>query len=185
MIGHVPSPQERAVKVFEGFVGHGDYPCLGARSVLKRRRVTVRAYAELGAAGTAPALLADLRSFAESTDPQADLVSFVAIFQGPRIEGEQQFEELLWQQLQLLNDLDPEPWNPSVSPDPADPHFGFSAAGTAFFVVGLHVGLHVGGWTLSSLAGTVAFLATLQCFEAEGESSFSTLSCGMLSPNNT
>ena len=29
-------------------------------------------------------------------------------------------------------------WDPAVSPDPDDPHFGFSFAGTAFFVVGLH-----------------------------------------------
>jgi len=91
-----------------------------------------------GAAATTPALLADLRGFAGSADPQGDLVSFVATFRGPRIATEQRFEELLWQQLQLLNDLDPEPWNPSVSRDPADSHFGFSAAGTAFFVVGLH-----------------------------------------------
>ncbi len=44
----------------------------------------------------------------------------------------------LWRQLQFLHDIDPEPWNPQVSSDPADRDFAFSVGGTAYFVVGLH-----------------------------------------------
>lgn len=41
-------------------------------------------------------------------------------------------------QLELLHEIDGRAWDPSVSRDPADPHFAFSVAGRAYFVVGLH-----------------------------------------------
>lgn len=96
MTGCARSPEQGAETMVEEFVGQSGYPCLGARSVLKRRRATVGVYRQLGAAGTTPALLADLRWFAASTDPQGDLASFIATFQGPRIADEQHFEGLLW-----------------------------------------------------------------------------------------
>ena len=45
-------------------VGHRDYPCLGARSVFRRERATVRVYAELGRCESAEHLLQDLQEFA-------------------------------------------------------------------------------------------------------------------------
>lgn len=49
-----------------------------------------------------------------------------------------EFEELLWEQLREVHAADEQPWAPDVSDDPDDPHFAFSGAGTAYFVVGLH-----------------------------------------------
>ena len=51
-------------------------------------------------------------------------------------EGE--FEALLWGALQHLHDHDDTPWAEGVAADRDNPHFAFSVAGTAFFVVGLH-----------------------------------------------
>ena len=54
----------------------------------------------------------------------------------PSTRGE--FEALLWGALQHLHDHDDAPWAEGVAADPDNPHFAFSVAGTAFFVVGLH-----------------------------------------------
>jgi FPC/CPF motif-containing protein YcgG len=64
----------------------------------------------------------------------------VAIFHGPQNLDELQFEELLWQQLGALHRGDAArfDWDPSVRSDPADPHFSFSFAGQALYVIGLH-----------------------------------------------
>ena len=53
---------------------------------------------------------------------------------------QQSFERLVWRQLQALHDLDRQDhgWDPTASPDTADPHFAFSVGGRAYFVVGLH-----------------------------------------------
>ena len=71
-------------------------------------------------------------------DLEDGLASFVALFRGPDVRDERQFEELLWEQLREVHAADEQPWTPDVSGDPDDPHFAFSAAGTAYFVVGLH-----------------------------------------------
>lgn len=114
------------------------FPCLGARSVFQRGGATVRVYETLAGPQTAAPLLADLSAFAGKADVSGDLVSFVAAFRGPGITDEEHFERLLWTQLQAVTDIDGTGWNPNVSSNPGDDNFGFSAAGTAFFIVGLH-----------------------------------------------
>ncbi|MEO7234920.1 MAG: guanitoxin biosynthesis heme-dependent pre-guanitoxin N-hydroxylase GntA, partial [Lapillicoccus sp.] len=59
-------------------------------------------------------------------------------FRGPVPEAERDFEALLWSALQHLHDNDETAWAGGVASDPDSPHFAFSVAGTAFFVVGLH-----------------------------------------------
>ncbi len=115
-----------------------DYPCLGARAVFNRHRATVRVFDDMGGPGVAADLVTGLTAFARDTDPDAGLASFVAAFRRPRIEDEEQFEQLLWTLLQQVYDADEQPWSREVAADPADPHFSFSVAQTPFFIVGLH-----------------------------------------------
>ena len=98
----------------------------------------MRLYDTLGTAPTAAALADDLGHFVAAVRPDQRFVSFVAMFRGPDIAHEQQFERLLWRQLSLLAARDTEPWSDEVSANPEDDHFGFSFAGSALFVVGLH-----------------------------------------------
>lgn len=114
------------------------YPCLGARSVVLRDRLTMRVYDELDAPTAARLLLQDLRVFDSRVDMNDGFASFVAIFRGPQISDELHFERILWSQLRRLHEVDDEPWNDQVSRDPDDEHVGFSVAGSAYFVVGMH-----------------------------------------------
>ena len=67
-------------------------------------------------------------------------MTFVAMFREPTGVDEREFERLLWVQLRRLNQLRrPAPrLGPQRQRRPGDPHFGFSFAETAFFIVGLH-----------------------------------------------
>lgn len=126
------------IEALHAMITHPDFPCLGARSVFRQDRATVRVYDELGSLASAEQLLEDLSRFAAQVDVDDGFASFIALFRGPHIEGERQFEELLWEQLCQVHAADEQPWAPDVSDDPDDAHFAFSAAGTAYFVVGLH-----------------------------------------------
>ncbi len=66
--------------------------------------------------------------------------TFIASFDGPVTTTDEEFEPLLWSQLQQLHDLDSNhhSWESSVSADPNDPQFSFSFAERSFFIVGLH-----------------------------------------------
>jgi FPC/CPF motif-containing protein YcgG len=126
------------IQALSEMVTHPQYPCLGARSVFQRNRANVRVYDDLADPKLAPAILQDLREFASGTDHDGGFASFVAIFRRPAIDDELHFEQLLWAQLRQLHEVDDQSWNEAVSADPGDEHFAFSAAGTAYFIVGLH-----------------------------------------------
>jgi hypothetical protein len=128
------------VTMLETMVLHPDYPCLGARSVFNRERAQVVVLRGLGTASAGKRLHAALTDFAGSVDLDEGFASLVAVFRDGAPLTEQEFEDLLWRQLHHIHEADDRPWDPSVSPDPTNPHFAFSAGGTAFFVVGLHPG---------------------------------------------
>ena len=131
-----------AIGAFHGFVQNPNFSCVGAKSAVAHETVRLGVYDRLGSPESAAGLARDLFTFThESTQlSETDFVTFVAMFREPGDLDEAAFEKLLWDELRQLNRLDAplHAWDPAVSPDPDDPHFGFSFAGTAFFVVGLH-----------------------------------------------
>jgi FPC/CPF motif-containing protein YcgG len=135
------APRRDIVDAIEEMVSHPEYPCLGARSVFRRSAATLVVLDDLADASPGASLdrlAASLAEYAAEVDEQGDLVSFVACFRGPVPSDETEFEALLWGALQHLHDRDEHPWAEGVAADPDNPHFAFSQAGTAFFVVGLH-----------------------------------------------
>ena len=129
-----PSPSE----AFRRLVSADEYPCIMAKSVLRREQYTLHSYGRMGAAASTAKLAHDLGEFAQQNDADADFRSFLAGFDGPPPATEEAFEEALWQTLRDLHERDEKPWDPAVSSDPADPSFSFSFAARAFYVVGLH-----------------------------------------------
>jgi FPC/CPF motif-containing protein YcgG len=135
--GHASDPDQVA-DALETMVLHPEYPCLGARSVFNRSRASLEVLEELGTEAAARTLRDRLARFASATDLDEGFASLLAVFRGTDVRDEAHFEQLLWRQLELLHEVDDQPWDPQVSSDPDDPHFAFSVAGTAYFVVGLH-----------------------------------------------
>lgn len=138
-----PNPFVRlANDAFRSFVLDEQFPCLGARSAIRRDTYRIGAYARLDDAAVSEGLARDLYAFAlERRALDSDYTTFVAVFrERGAAAGEEAFEDALWSQLQRLHDVDVRyhPWDARVSGDPDDPHFSFSVAGNAFFVVGLH-----------------------------------------------
>lgn len=128
-----------------GMVADPGYPCVGAKSVFNRDRVRLIVLEGLADPDGTRRLHRELTQFVADHPRDEDgearnppLASFVAAFRGPAPASEADFEELLWRQLAHLHDLDGAEWDDLVSSDPADPDFGFSVAGRACFVIGMH-----------------------------------------------
>src|SRR3954468_3600686 len=68
-----------------------EYPCLGARSVVRTGRATVGIFDDLGSVASARELAAQLTDFARNVDLTAGFASFVAAFRGPVIRSERHF----------------------------------------------------------------------------------------------
>ena len=131
----------QAEEAFRQFVSRPEFPCLGAKAALNAETYRVRGYDELGSPNATTNLAVDLSDFVEmERRANAEYATFAAIFAGPRATDEIEFEELLWRQLRALHQHDAThfDWDPSVSSDPADPHFSFSFAGHALYLIGMH-----------------------------------------------
>jgi FPC/CPF motif-containing protein YcgG len=136
------SPSASLMKAqFASFVADAAFPCLGAKAAFSAHSQVISVYDALGSQRSASPLAIDLGNFVQSKlCRDGGFATFIAIFREPRLLTEEEFERLLWSQLQQLHDIDAahHQWDPTVSSDPFDPHFSFSFGGQALYVVGLH-----------------------------------------------
>jgi FPC/CPF motif-containing protein YcgG len=126
---------------FASFVADASFPCLGAKAALNSGSYVLSIYEELASPVASQQLARDLAGFARSKICRTnEYASYVAIFERPRLTSEENFESLLWSQLQQVSALDlmRYDWDPAVSSDPRDPVFSFSVGATAFYVIGMH-----------------------------------------------
>lgn len=126
---------------FRALILNPQFSCVGAKSAIQNGGYRIGHYDELATPTATAGLAHDLYHFlSEQPSLDSEFSTFVATFSQPVIHSEEQFEKLLWQQLQLLHEADARvhQWDPNVSDDPANPHFAFSFAEQSFFVVGIH-----------------------------------------------
>ena len=126
---------DRIREQFRAWILNADYPCVGAKAAFNSEAHELHVYSQL--LGSTPELARDLRSFAHAEKP-GEYATFIAIFCESNVHSEAEFERQLWRQLEQLHEVDSENWDASVSSDPRDPHFSFSFAGQAFYVIGIH-----------------------------------------------
>lgn len=116
------------------------FSCVGAKAALNKGDYRTGMYGEMSTPGTNAGLARDLFTFVQE-QPLLDscFTTFIASFTGPHPTDEKDFEQLLWQQLQCLHELDAplHSWDPTASANPDHPTFAFSFAERAFFIVGL------------------------------------------------
>lgn len=126
---------------FRKHVLSSDFPCIGAKAAINGNCYRFGFYPEMSDSLATKALAHDLWEYVlELPNFQTDYATFIASFALPVVKNEQEWESLLWTQLQNLHNLDRAfyDWDMTVSSDPESADFSFSFAETAFFVVGLH-----------------------------------------------
>lgn len=131
------------IGAFRGFVLNPQFVCVGAKSAINHETYRLGVYDRLASPEATAGLGHDLYEFLKEVgDVDNEFTTFVAAFREPTDLDEVGFEKQLWAQLQMLHDRDAplHDWDPAVSSNPDDPHFSFSFAGHAFFIVGLHAG---------------------------------------------
>ncbi len=134
--------QHPLAEQFRQFVRRTSFPCVGAKSALARNQMHFIVGRSVTSAWDDMRIYPALFNFAKAYASHPKLYqSFIVLFQGPRVLGEQAFEHSMWERLQSLTDKDEwlgQKHDGTVSPHPHDPRFSLSFGGQAFFVVGLH-----------------------------------------------
>lgn len=132
------APEADVLRALELMVSHAEFPCLGAKSVFRRGSVAHVVLDDMDDPDVPERLLERLQDFAADIEGESGFHSFIATFRGPVPTTEAGFEASLFGLLQRLHDADDQSWADGVGSDPNDPHFAFSAGGSAYFIVGLH-----------------------------------------------
>lgn len=117
------------------------YPCVGAVSAFNQENYRFGLYPDLAWDSAVRAVCHDLYCFSHEFPVLEDqFVTFLAMFRGPAIQSEQQFEHLLWRQLQGMHMLDADffAWDTTVDCDPQSHQFSFSIGGRAMYIIGMH-----------------------------------------------
>lgn len=140
--GRIVRDGARLVAALESHIAARDFPCVGAKSAQNSGALRIRPAWRLTSAWDDVAIHQELLDWSDryASDP-AGLRSFAVVFSGPCDLDEQAFEAAMWDRLCSLAAKDGwrgQPYDPAVSPDPADPHFALSFGGRAYFVVGMH-----------------------------------------------
>lgn len=123
------------------FINNKQFPCIAAKAALAKQQVKCMVATHMACPMDDQAILKFLYSFIDNYRRAGDLYHSAAIiFQQPTLLDEEVFEELLWNRLQSLADMDATyfPFDKRVSIDPASPNFSFSLKQEAFFIIGLH-----------------------------------------------
>ena len=126
---------------FYDFIINDHFPCIMAQTVFRTNNVAFKSYQGFGTDLSTSSILKDLHQYLEGYNFQDnEFFTFIAAFPDERNFTEEEFETLLWKQLQLLHNADSNSWDPTVSNSPENEHFSFSLLGKAFYIVGLHPG---------------------------------------------
>ncbi|WP_373514658.1 guanitoxin biosynthesis heme-dependent pre-guanitoxin N-hydroxylase GntA [Persicitalea sp.] len=132
---------EPIIDAYKSFLGSKVFPCVAAKAALAKEQVQCFVADHMACPNDDTAILQFLYAFVDRyREAATPFHSAAVLFKGPQAPGEETFEVLLWQRLQMLVDLDAAlyPYDPRVSDDSSSPEFGFSLKGEAFFVIGLH-----------------------------------------------
>jgi FPC/CPF motif-containing protein YcgG len=125
------------------FINQAEYPCVGAKTALNKGKITVKQYDDLRCDINDTEILTDIYNFIHRFELEKDMYSsLVLTFEQPEVLSEVAFDNLLWQKLQQLHDIDTcmHDWDKHVDDNPHSPNFSFSLGGKAFFIIGLHPG---------------------------------------------
>jgi FPC/CPF motif-containing protein YcgG len=125
------------------FINKKEFPCVAAKTALTFQQIKYLVVAHLACPKDDAAILEFIYDFVD-TYRQSDKLyhSAAVIFKGPEAPNEAMFEELFWQRMQALSNLDAQRYgyDRRVVADPSSSDFSFSLKEEAFFVIGLHPG---------------------------------------------
>ena len=129
--------------MYSDFISNKAFPCVAAKTALNCRQLNCLVVNHLADPKDDARILDFLYQFVDTYRQSEKLYHSAAIiFRGPEHPDEAEFEDLFWQRMQALSNLDARRYgyDPRVVADPALPEFSFSLKEEAFFVIGLHPG---------------------------------------------
>ncbi len=126
---------------YSAYLQKKEFPCIAAKAALARSQVKCMVADHLACPKDDKSILSFLYEFVDEYRNANEFYNSAAvIFTQPETMNEELFDELLWQRLQALSNLDAQnyPFDKRVSNSPSSSNFSYSIKEEAFYVIGLH-----------------------------------------------
>ncbi len=123
------------------FLNEKQFPCIAAKAALARQNVKCLVVSHMACPNDDTEILQFLYEFVDEYRESKDFYHSAAIiFAGPKLCSEEQFDYLLWERLQALQNLDAKKYGYDirVEADTSSAKFSFSIKEEAFYIIGLH-----------------------------------------------
>jgi FPC/CPF motif-containing protein YcgG len=134
--------EEKAIiQEYLSYLDNKDFPCIAAKAALAKQHINCMVVDHMACPKDDYAILQFLYRFIDEYRNADDFFHSAAIiFKEPVAVTEPLFDQLLWQRLQSLTNMDAQQYtfDKRVSGDPASPQFSFSLKEEALFIIGLH-----------------------------------------------
>jgi FPC/CPF motif-containing protein YcgG len=133
--------EDQIINEYLAYLKAKQFPCIGAKATLAREQIKCLAADNMACPKDDNAILKFLYAFTDDYRRANNFYHSAAIiFKGPVLLEEKMFDELLWQRLQALANLDAENYgyDKRVDSNPSSVNFSFSLKEEAFYIIGLH-----------------------------------------------
>ncbi|MEO6453226.1 MAG: guanitoxin biosynthesis heme-dependent pre-guanitoxin N-hydroxylase GntA [Ginsengibacter sp.] len=129
------------INEYLAYLKNKEFPCIGAKAALAREQVKCMVADHMACPNNDISILQFLYDFTDQYRKAKEFYhSAAVIFTAPAFINEELFDELLWQRLQALADLDAKNYSfdKRVNNAPTSPNFSFSVKEEAYYIIGLH-----------------------------------------------
>lgn len=137
----VETTTQNLIADFKNFIENKSFPCVAARAALANNQINCMVAGHMACPKDDMEILNFIYSFVDKYRKSDEPFQSAAIlFNAPEIFSEQEFDQLMWQRLQALSNLDAGNYgyDKRVAANPQSPDFSFSLKEEAFFIIGLH-----------------------------------------------
>ena len=133
--------QQIVIDEFKAFINDQSFPCTGAKAAIAKQQMHCLVADHMSCPKNDQLILQFIYKFVDEFRNSNEIFQSASIiFKEPKIDSEELFDELLWQRLQALADLDAQNYvyDSRVDMNPSSAFFSFSLKEEAFFIIGLH-----------------------------------------------
>jgi len=142
-INPIQIDNELIEKEYLDYINAKEFACIAAKAALAKEQISCFVADHIACPHNDVDILEFLYDFIDKYRASDEMYhSAAVIFKGPAFTNDEQFDDLLWQKLQTLSNIDARQYknDERVSADPNSPDFSFSLKEESFFIIGLHPG---------------------------------------------
>ena len=132
---------DTVIREYQDYVDAKEFPCVAAKAALARQQIKCMVASHMACPHDDIDILNFLYSFIDDYRTSEQFYHSAAIiFKMNGDMSEAMFDEMLWQRLQSLSDLDAQKhgYDKRVNADPSSPDFSYSIKEEAFYIIALH-----------------------------------------------